>query len=84
MFRKVMIVLESHYFHHAMWNFAMNLFDRRVFRWIVLEEDMSGAGAGEDPNMEDVDVESNFGLASGGDFGSASHEEPANGIGEAL
>jgi hypothetical protein len=35
-----MAVLESHYFHHAMWNFAMNLFDKRVMRSIVLEEDV--------------------------------------------
>jgi len=40
LFRKVMSVLESHYFHHAMWNFAMNLFDKTVMRSIVLEEDI--------------------------------------------
>ncbi len=33
-------MLESHYFHHAMWNFATNLFDRSVMRCIALEEDM--------------------------------------------
>jgi rapamycin-insensitive companion of mTOR len=34
-----MAVLESHHFHHQMWCFAMNLFDKRVMRRIVLEED---------------------------------------------
>jgi hypothetical protein len=38
LFLKVMAVLESHHFHHQMWSFAMNLFDRRVMRQIVLEE----------------------------------------------
>jgi hypothetical protein len=41
-FHKVMAVLESHYFHHAMWNFAMNLFDKDVMRCIVLDEDAEG------------------------------------------
>lgn len=34
-----MAVLESHHFHHHMWCFAMNLFDKRVMRRIVLEEE---------------------------------------------
>lgn len=34
-----MSVLESHHFHHHMWCFAMNLFDKRVMRRIVLEEE---------------------------------------------
>jgi rapamycin-insensitive companion of mTOR len=38
-FGKVMLVLESHHFHHQMWCFTLNLFDKRVMRRIVLDED---------------------------------------------
>jgi hypothetical protein len=40
LFRKVLTVLESHQFHHQMWVFVMNLFDRRdMMRRIVFEEE---------------------------------------------
>jgi hypothetical protein len=36
----VLAVLESHHFHHQMWVFVMNLFDRRdMMRRIVFEEE---------------------------------------------
>jgi hypothetical protein len=40
LFTKVLAVLESHHFHHQMWVFVMNLFDRRdMMRRIVFEEE---------------------------------------------
>jgi hypothetical protein len=38
-FEKVVSVLEAHQFHHQMWVFCMNLFDkRRVLRRMVFDE----------------------------------------------
>jgi hypothetical protein len=43
LFKKVLAVLESHHFHHQMWVFVMNLFDRRdLMRRIVFEEEDAG------------------------------------------
>ena len=49
LFKKVLAVLESHHFHHQMWVFVMNLFDRRdMMRRIVFEEEDEERGPGHD------------------------------------
>jgi rapamycin-insensitive companion of mTOR len=58
-----MLVLESHHFHHQMWCFTLNLFDKRVMRRIVLDEvedddDSERASSARDAHdLEDSDEE---------------------------
>ena len=64
-------VLESHHFHHQMWCFAMNLFDRKVMRQIVLEEEEE-----EDNLLDQFNRQFESGTSGGGyDSGSVGDDD---------
>jgi hypothetical protein len=71
LFHKVMGVLESHHFHHGQWQYAMNLFDRKLMRQIVLEEDNDDADDSEEGDDGDSMTESAENSTVGG-YGSES------------
>ena len=52
MFHKVMQVLESHHFRLPVCRFVIDLFDKRVLRQIVLEEDDDEGGDNDDSDSD--------------------------------
>ena len=52
MFHKVMQVLESHHFRLPVCRFVIDLFDKRVLRQIVLEEDDNEGGDNDDSDSD--------------------------------
>jgi hypothetical protein len=56
LFHKVMQVLESHHFRLPVCRFVIDLFDKRVLRQIVLEED-DNDDEGSDDDDSDSDAE---------------------------
>lgn len=55
MFHKVMEVLESHHFRLPVCRFVIDLFDKRVLRQIVLEEDDDDEGSDDDDSDSDAE-----------------------------
>jgi hypothetical protein len=44
--------MESHHFHHQSWSFAVNLFDKRVLRYVVLGDEPEKVAEDEDIDDE--------------------------------
>ena len=55
LFHKVMQVLESHHFRLPVCRFVIDLFDKRVLRQIVLEEDDDDEGSDDDDSDSDAE-----------------------------
>ena len=62
MFHKVMQVLESHHFRLPVCRFVIDLFDKRVLRQIVLEEDDEGG------DNDDSDSDTEYSVMNGDDL----------------
>lgn len=66
-FRKTMRVLERHHFRLPVCRFVIDLFDRRVLRRIVLEEDEDeDSESGSEMDMPSASQRASGALASGG------------------
>lgn len=60
LFLKVMTILESHHFRLPVCRFVIDLFDKKVMRQVVLEEEDEEDSDDEDDDDDDDDSESDL------------------------